>query len=134
MEPGAGKGARLPGAAEDEETNGDYFGEGNRMKERDADLDRLLRSAATASGALMPEAPYGFETRVLASWRAGLGRATEAAELTNFLRRIGVVAMAVLALASAGAYLQFNENEARTIPQTNEYAIADTAIQTEFSQ
>jgi hypothetical protein len=104
------------------------------MKRRDADLDRLLRSAATAGEPATPETPYGFEPRVIALWRAASGRTNDAAELTRFLRRIGAVALAVLALASAGAYQQFNENEARTTPQTNEYAIADLAIQTEFSQ
>jgi hypothetical protein len=39
----------------------------------------------------------------------------------------------VFALAGAGADRQFNENEQRSAPQTNEYAIADSAIQTEFS-
>jgi hypothetical protein len=97
------------------------------------DLDRLFRSAA-ATDSPAPEAPYGFETRVVALWRAGNGHASDTAELTRFLRGIGAVALAVLALASAGAYQQFNENEARTAPQTNEYAIADSAIQTEFSQ
>ena len=104
------------------------------MKRPDADLDRLLRSAATAVEQSAPEAPYGFETRVIALWRAGHGQANDAAELTRFLRMIGAVALAVLALASVGAYRQFNENAARTAPQTNEYAIADSAIQTEFSQ
>lgn len=104
------------------------------MKGPDANLDRLLRSAANAAEPSAPEAPYGFETRVIALWRAGNGRANDAAELTRFLRRIGAVAFAVLALASAGAYQQFNENEERITPQTNEYAIADSAIQTEFSQ
>jgi hypothetical protein len=104
------------------------------MKRSDADLDRLLRSAATAGEPSTPETPYGFETRVIALSREGNGRGNDAAELTRFLRRIGVVAFAVLALASVGAYRQFNENEERTTPQTNEYAIADSAIQTEFSQ
>jgi hypothetical protein len=104
------------------------------MKKPDADLNRLLRSAANAAEPSAPEAPYGFETRVVALWHGGNGRANDAAELTRFLRRIGAVAFAVLALASAGAYQQFNENEERTTPQTNEYAIADSAIQTEFSQ
>src|ERR1700682_6711229 len=103
------------------------------MKRPDTDLDRLLRSAANAADPA-PETPYGFETRVIALWHAGNGRANDAAELTRFLRRIGAVAFAVLALASAGAYQQFNENEERTIPQTNEYAIAVSASQTEFSQ
>jgi hypothetical protein len=104
------------------------------MKAPDADLDRLLRSAATAGEPSTPEAPYGFETRVIALWHAGNAQANDAAELTRFLRTIGAVALAVLALASAGAYRQFNENEERTTPQANEYAIADSAIQTEFSQ
>jgi len=104
------------------------------MKRPGNELDRLLRSAATASEPSAPKAPYGFETRVIALWRGGHGQVNDAAELTRFLRRIGAVAFAVLALASAGAYQQFNENEERTIAQTNEYAIADTAIQTEFSQ
>jgi hypothetical protein len=104
------------------------------MKESDADLDRLLRSAATAAEPAALETPYGFETRVIALWRVGNGRPNDAAELTRFLGRIGAVALAVLALAGAGAYRQFNENVERTTPQTNEYAIADSAIQTEFSQ
>lgn len=99
----------------------------------DPGLDRLLRSAAKAEEPAAPEAPFGFATRVIAAWRADHGPANDAAELTRFVRRIGAVALAVLALASAGAYRQFNENEQRITPQTNEYAIADSAIQTEFS-
>ena len=98
------------------------------------DLNRLLRAAAAAGEPPAPEAPYGFETRIIALWRAGKGQANDTADITRFLRGIGAVALAVLALASAGAYQQFSENEARTAPQTNEYAIADSAIQTEFSQ
>lgn len=99
----------------------------------DPGLDRLLRSAAQAEEPAALEAPYGFATRVIASWRAGHGQASDTAELTRFVRRIGAVALAVLVLASAGAYQQFSENEQRIAPQTNEYAIADSAIQTEFS-
>jgi hypothetical protein len=104
------------------------------MKKADADLDRLLRSAALPVEPSSPEAPHGFATRVVALWGAGNGGANEAAELTRFLRRIGMVAFAVVILAGLGAYRQFNENEARTVPQANEYAIADSAIQSEFSQ
>jgi hypothetical protein len=104
------------------------------MKRRNADLDRLLRSASHSPDESAPEAPFGFETRVVSLWRAGNGRASDAADLTRFLRRIGVGAVVVLALASVGAYQQFNENEERIAPQSNEYAIADSAIQTEFSQ
>lgn len=104
------------------------------MKKADADLDRLLRSAATGAEPYSPEAPYGFPTRVVALWRAASGDIDESVDLTCFVRRIGVVAFAVVVLASLAAYRQFNENEARIVPQANEYAIADSAIQTEFSQ
>ena len=56
------------------------------MKRPDADLDRLLRSAAKAAEPSTPEAPYGFETRVIALWQAGHGRANDAVELARFLR------------------------------------------------
>ena len=104
------------------------------MKRADADLDRLLRSAAKVDEPSTPEAPYGFETRVIALWHAGKPPVDDAAEVARFLRTIGAVALAVLALASVSAYRQFSENETRIIPHANEYAIADSAIQTEFSQ
>lgn len=103
------------------------------MKKANADLDRLLRSASTASP-FAPEVPYGFETRVVALWRAGIVSADDAVELAQFLRRIGVIAVVVLTIASVSVFRQFNDIEARTVPHTNEYAIVDSAIQTEFSQ
>ncbi|MEY2498036.1 MAG: hypothetical protein QOD12_1592 [Verrucomicrobiota bacterium] len=103
------------------------------MNTRDRDLLRLLRSAAGAPEAI-PEAPFGFETRVVALWRAANGETNGNGDLTRFVRRIGVIAMAVLALASAGAYQQFVDYQQRSTPSTNEYAIADSAIQTEFQQ
>ena len=96
-------------------------------------LDRLLRSAAKAPEEPAAEAPFGFETRVVALARAGNGSATEVADLTRFLRRTGVIAFAVLTLASVAAYRQFAE-DAAFAAQTNEYAIADSAIQMEFSE
>lgn len=102
------------------------------MKRRHTDLDRLLRSAAKAGKAPAEEAPYGFETRVISLWRAGQAPRDDVADLTRFLRRTGVIALAVLALASTAAYQQFRDNAERTFPQDNEYAIADSEIQTEF--
>ena len=98
------------------------------------DLDRLLHSAAQAGEAPAAEAPFGFDTRVVASWRSGQGPATDVADLTRFLRRTGVIAFAVLVLASAAAYQQFSDNADRSTAQTNEYAIADAEIQAEFSE
>jgi hypothetical protein len=98
------------------------------------DLDRLLRSAAQAPEERAPEAPFGFDTRVLALARGENGNKADVADLSRFLRRTGVIAFAVFALASVAAYRQFAEDAIFTAPQTNEYAIADSAIQMEFSE
>jgi hypothetical protein len=103
------------------------------MNKPDRDLVRLLRSAAGAREGI-PETPFGFDTRVVALWRAANGEGNGTGDLTRFVRRIGAVALLVLALASAGAYRQFADFQERSMPQTNEYAIADSAIQTEFQQ
>jgi hypothetical protein len=97
-------------------------------------LDRLLRSAAKTPDEPAPEAPFGFDTRVLALARGENGSRADVADLTRFLRRTGVIAFAVLALASVAAYRQFAEDAIFAAPQTNEYAIADSAIQMEFSE
>ena len=104
------------------------------MKGRDTDLDRLLRSAAKAEEAPVEGAPFGFETRVISLWRTGQATRDDVADLTRFLRRTGVIALAVLTLASTAAYQQFRDNAERAFPQDNEYAIADSEIQTEFSE
>jgi hypothetical protein len=104
------------------------------MSKRDTDLDRLLQSASRAPKEPDPEAPFGFDTRVVAQWRSGKGQTNDVADLVPFLRTIGMIALAVAAIAGTGVYRQLNDTETRIAPQTNEYAIADTAIQTEFSR
>ena len=104
------------------------------MNKANQDLNRLLRSAATAEEPLSPEVPYGFETRVIALWRAGGAFVNDTAELSGFVRRIGLGALAVALITSVSVYRQFSEDETRIAPNANEYAIADSAIQTEFSQ
>ena len=97
------------------------------------DVDRLLRSASQAPEPVATEAPFGFDTRVVASWRSGKGGTNDLADLSPFLRHAGVIACTVLVLAGAAAYLQYYD-EATFAAPTNEYAIADSAIETEFSQ
>ena len=99
-----------------------------------ADIDRLLRSAAQASEPAGAEAPFGFDTRVVATWRSDARVSNDFAELTQFLRRAGVVAGAVLLLAGGAAYRQYRDAASFAALATNEYAIADSAIQTEFSR
>ena len=98
-----------------------------------SDVDRLLRSAAQTTDPVTPDAPFGFDTRVVAAWRAGNGGANDTADLSRFLRRAGVIASAVLVLAGAAAYRQYRDDATFAAP-TNEYAIGDSMIQTEFSQ
>ncbi len=100
---------------------------------KSTDVDRLLRSAGNAPP---PEAeiPFGFETRVLAGWRSGAGAGNDLADLSRFLRGAGAVACAVLVVFGAAAWRQYRDETRFASPATNEYAIADSAIQTEFSQ
>ena len=98
------------------------------------DLDRLFRSAAAASEPAASEVPYGFETRVVALWRSGKNGRLDLVEVSRFVRRAGVIASAVLVLAGAAAYRQYRDETKFAALATNEYMIADSAIQSEFSQ
>jgi hypothetical protein len=98
-----------------------------------SEIDRLLRSAAQSPEEAAVETPFGFDTRVVAAWRSGKNGG-DFADLSRFLRRAGVIACAVLVLAGAAAYRQYREETTFAAVSTNEYVIADSAIQTEFSQ
>ena len=94
------------------------------------DLDRLFRSAARVQAEPAPEMPFGFDTRVIAlSRRNGNG-----AIFGALLRRMTLLAAAVIVLASAGAYFEFNRNGDALTDSANEFAIADSAIQDEVAQ
>jgi hypothetical protein len=96
----------------------------------DPALNRLLRSAAQAHDDAPAEMPFGFDTRVIAlSRRNGNGAAFGA-----LLRRVAMAAAAVIILASAGAYLEFDRNTDAMVASGNEFAIADSAIQDEVAQ
>jgi hypothetical protein len=100
---------------------------------KSTDVDRLLRSARQTQ---QPDAemPFGFATRVLAGWRSGNGAGNDLVDLSRFLRRAGAIACAVVVIAGAAAWRQYREETRFASLATNEYAIADSAIQTEFSQ
>lgn len=100
---------------------------------KNLDVDRLLRSAAAAPPSSSAGAPFGFATRVVAAWRSGANGANDVAELSQFLRRAGAIAFAILVLASGAFYRQYRDDAKFASLATNEYAIADSAIQTEFS-
>jgi hypothetical protein len=101
------------------------------MNDLDPKLDRLLRSAAQGREDISPEVPFGFDTRVVALWRAakpgsnGLGR---------LLRRVAVSAAGVIVIATSAAFYEFQQDGDDDDAYGNEFAIADSAIQNEFLQ
>ena len=99
---------------------------------KDVDLDRLLKSAAQAGESESIEIPFGFTSRVVALWRANGNGASGG--LSALLRRVALVASAVIVVTSAGVYHQINQNRELSEVSANEFAIADLAIQDEFAQ
>jgi hypothetical protein len=96
------------------------------------ELDRLLRAAAETKDDAPIEAPFGFDTRVIALWRASGNGGFRG--LTRLIRRVALAAVAVIIVATAGAYLEINQTRDGSESFGNEFAIADSAIQEEFPQ
>jgi hypothetical protein len=95
------------------------------------DLDRLLRAAVHIKEDAPTDMPFGFDTRVVAlalSRRNGNGAAFGA-----LLRRVALAAGAVIVLATAGAWLEANQDGDEIVAAGDEFAIADSAIQDEVS-
>jgi hypothetical protein len=99
------------------------------MKEHE--IDRLLRSAAKTGDEAPPEMPFGFDTRVVALWR-GLG--VQPNSIAPLLRRVALLSAAVIAVSTLAAVRELKQSREQYNDFTNEVAIADTAIQDEFSQ
>ena len=99
------------------------------MGQRDSELDRLLRAAARSPESEPIEMPLGFDTRVVARWRAQHSNNVVGSwEFAGMFKMVGVMSILVTILASAGAWWQFKQNNELGEPLTNAYAIADTAI------
>lgn len=87
-------------------------------------LDRLLRAAATLPNE-PPEIPFGFETRVVASWRA---LPVDPAGVVRLLHRVVFTAVALILLAGAGVYHEFAQSEEHGEIISSDFAIADSAV------
>jgi hypothetical protein len=98
---------------------------------KDHEIDRLLRSAAQARDEVPAEMPFGFDTRVVALWR---GLAAKPNGITSLLRRVALLSALVIAISTLAAVREIKQSREQLNDLTNEFAIADTAIQDEFSQ
>ena len=103
------------------------------MKHVDTALPRLLRSAAEVSDEKPDAVPFGFETRVIALWRAGQGNGG-ANGVARLVGRVVALAAVVILIASAASFHEFREARDAIETGSNEFAIADSAIETEFDQ
>lgn len=103
------------------------------MKPVDSRLQRLLRAAASAGTNESPATmPFGFDTRVVALSRDN--RANGGNGTLRLLRRVAVAASIILVVSGAASVREFQTAEDIAEPTSNEYAIADTAIEDEFLQ
>jgi hypothetical protein len=103
------------------------------MSERESRLQRLLRSAAQVPEHSPAEMPFGFDTRVVALWRAGNGT-LRANGIARLVHRVALVAAGVIIISSAASVREFRATRDTVEPGSNEFAIADSAIQNEFDQ
>jgi acid phosphatase family membrane protein YuiD len=98
---------------------------------KDHKIDRLLRSAAQTRDEVPADMPFGFDTRVVALWR---GLAAKPNGIASLLRRVALLSALVIAISTLAAVREIKQNREQLNDLTNEFAIADTAIQDEFSQ
>jgi hypothetical protein len=98
---------------------------------KDHEIDRLLRSAAQARDEIPAEMPFGFDTRVVAFWR---DLAAKPNGIASLLRHVALLSAIVIAISTLAAVREIKHSREQLNDLTNEFAIADTAIQDEFSQ
>jgi hypothetical protein len=92
-------------------------------------IDRLLRAAAQAREEMLTGMPFGFDTRVVALWRAAVPKANG---VMSLVQRVAVLSAAVIVISTIAVVRGANQNREIGESFTNEFAIADSAIQDEF--
>ncbi len=90
-----------------------------------AKIDRLLRAAVRAPNESIAM-PFGFDTRVLSHWRAAADN--DSLALLRLLRRVVLMSLGVIVLASAGAYRELSQEDDPAELFSEEDGIADSAI------
>jgi hypothetical protein len=92
-------------------------------------IDRLLQSATQAEEKVPAAMPFGFDTRVVALWRSSTPKTNGVMQL---LQRVAVLSIAVIVISTVAAIREANQSREIRESFTNEFAIADSAIQDEF--
>jgi hypothetical protein len=92
-------------------------------------IDRLLQSAAQAEEKVPAAMPFGFDTRVVALWRSSTPKTNAVMQL---VRRVALLSIAVIVISTVAAIREANQSREIRESFTNEFAIADSAIQDEF--
>jgi hypothetical protein len=93
------------------------------------EIDRLLRSAAKIGEEHSAAMPFGFDTRVVAAWRATLPMGDGMMQL---LRRVALLSAAVIVISTVAAIREASQSREIRESLANEFAITDSAIQDEF--
>jgi len=93
---------------------------------KDEKIDRLLRSAAQGGEEAEPAMPFGFDTRVVALWRAAGLRPNGVMAL---VRCVALLSAAVIVMSTIAVFREANQSREIGESFTNEFAIADSAIQ-----
>src|SRR3954469_4515960 len=101
------------------------------MRWADAPLQRLFRSAAQVEDE-PGELPFGFDTRVVALWRAGAENGGNG--ISRLVRQVAMLAAVVLLVSGTASFREYRQTEQAVEPTSNEFAIADSAIENEFYQ
>jgi acid phosphatase family membrane protein YuiD len=96
---------------------------------KNKELDRLLHAAAHAGEETPATMPFGFDTRVVALWRATASRPNG---VTSLVRRVALLSAAVIVISTVAVVREANQSREINESFTNEFAIADSAIQDEF--
>jgi len=100
------------------------------MNYRNQKIDRLLRSATQAGEERPAAMPFGFDTRVVALWRAAMPKPNG---VTSLLRGIALLSAAVIVISTLATIREARQSQEQFGDSlTNEFAIADSAIQDEF--
>lgn len=101
------------------------------MKTSASPIDRLLHSAAMVPHDPPAAIPFGFDTRLIALWRATW--TGDPVGIAHLLRRVMFIAVTLIVLASAGEWRELSQGDDGE-SSGDGFALADSAIGGAFDQ